>query len=70
MITSLKKSLAKAVYTPFVLLAFMFGNITGRFVRPVVAAEAPPEFAIFWEAWDVVITHFVDQDKINFQRMT
>ncbi len=70
MIARLKKGLARTMYVGVVLLAFMLGHITGWFVRPVLAAEAPPEFAIFWEAWDIVRTHFVDQDKIDFQRMT
>jgi len=70
MITRLNKSLAKVLYGSVILLAFLFGNITGWFVRPVLAAEAPPEFALFWEAWDIVLTNFVDQDKIDFQRMT
>lgn len=70
MITRLKKSLAKIVYINVVFLAFLIGNITGWSVRPVLAADAPPEFAVFWEAWDIVLANFVDQDKIDFRQMT
>lgn len=70
MITRLAKKLGKVVYIGVVILAFMVGHITGWFVRPAFAAEAPPEFAVFWEAWDVVLNNFVDQDKIDFRRMT
>lgn len=70
MITGLTKSFGKAAYISVVVLAFMVGHVTGWFVRPALAAEAPPEFAVFWEAWDVVLNNFVDQDKIDFRRMT
>lgn len=70
MTTGLTKKLEKAAYATCIILAFLIGNVTGWFVRPVLAAEAPPEFAVFWEAWDVVLNNFVDQDKIDFRRMT
>jgi carboxyl-terminal processing protease len=50
--------------------SFTVGNITGFLARPVIAAGQPSEFQIFWEAWDIVIEHFVDQDKIDFTKMT
>lgn len=70
MLTQFKKKSEKAAYGGIVVLAFLLGHITGWFVRPALAADAPPEFAVFWEAWDLVLTHFVDQEKIDFQRMT
>lgn len=70
MITRLKKNSEKVLYVSLLIMAFLFGHITGWFVRPAIAADAPPEFAVFWEAWDVVLTNFVDQDKIDFRRMT
>ena len=70
MTTELTKRLGRAVYVGAIVLAFLVGNVTGWFVRPAVAAEAPPEFAVFWEAWDIVLNNFVDQDKIDFRRMT
>lgn len=70
MITGLTKKLGKVAYPGVVVLAFLLGHVTGWFVRPALAAEAPPEFAVFWEAWDVVLNNFVDQDKIDFRRMT
>jgi len=68
--TGLTRKLKKITYVAVIVLAFMIGNVTGWFVRPAFAAEAPPEFAVFWEAWDIVLTNFVDQDKIDFRRMT
>lgn len=47
--------------------AFLAGGVT---TRSLDAAETPPEFAVFWEAWDLVLAHFVDQDKIDFTAMT
>jgi len=70
MLTPFKKKSEKTAYGGIVVLAFLLGHITGWFVRPALAADAPPEFAVFWEAWDLVLTHFVDQEKIDFQRMT
>jgi len=70
MMTRLKKTLVKSTYATLILLAFLLGHITGWLARPVWAAEAPPEFRVFWEAWDIVLANFVDQDKIDFRRMT
>lgn len=70
MTTELTKMSKRALYGGAIVLAFLMGNITGWFVRPAIAAETPPEFAVFWEAWDVVLNNFVDQDKIDFRRMT
>ncbi len=70
MIMRLKNNLKRVICATVVLLAFLLGNITGWSARPVLAADAPPEFAIFWEAWDIVLTNFVDQDKIDFKGMT
>ncbi len=53
-----------------IVVAFGAGNLTGFLARPVLAAEAPPEFKVFWETWDLVLAHFVDRDKINFTNMT
>lgn len=50
--------------------AFVAGGVTATLARPAIAAEAPPEFAVFWEAWDLVVDHFVDRDKIDFRAMT
>lgn len=70
MTTRLTKKLGNAAYIMVVIFAFLVGNITGGFVRPAMAADAPPEFTVFWEAWDIVLNNFVDQDKIDFRRMT
>ncbi|MFZ1756847.1 MAG: S41 family peptidase [Caldilineaceae bacterium] len=50
--------------------------MTGSFVlggmnsSTLSAAENPAEFKVFWEAWDLVVAHFVDQDKVDFTAMT
>lgn len=53
-------------------LSFMFlaGTVTGFMARPVLAADHPPHFDVFWEVWDLVDQYFVDQDKIDPTRMT
>lgn len=53
-----------------VVVAFGAGNITGYLARPVLAAQEPAEFKVFWEAWNLVLGHFVDRDKVNFTNMT
>lgn len=55
--------------------AFVAGNITGFQGRQVYAqgeaqGEMPAEFAVFWEVWDLVREHFVDQERIDYQAMT
>ena len=50
--------------------SFGFGHITGARSGSLLAADEPGEFSVFWEAWDLVLDHFVDRDKIDFQRMT
>ena len=67
----LPRRLVISVIALFALLAaFGAGNITGYLARPVLAAQEPTEFKVFWETWDLVIGHFVDRDKINFTNMT
>lgn len=70
MVVGFKRNSRRVAYIGVVVLAFIIGNLTGWSARPVLAAEAPPEFAVFWEAWDIVLANFVDQDKIDFRRMT
>lgn len=64
------KILRTATFSTLLLLTFLVGNITGWLARPALAADRPPEFVVFWEAWDIVVNHFVDQDKIDFRNMT
>lgn len=47
--------------------SFLAGGLT---VSSLDAAETPAEFTVFWEAWDLVVAHFVDRDKIDFRTMT
>ena len=52
-------------------LAFVVGNISGYSIRSAMAAgERPAQFPVFWEAWDYVVAHFVDRDKVDFTAMT
>lgn len=52
-------------------LAFVGGNLSGYSIRSAMAAEErPAEFAIFWEAWDYVVAHFVDRERVDFTAMT
>ncbi len=52
-------------------LAFVGGNLSGYSIRSVQAAgERPAEFGIFWEAWDYVVAHFVDRERVDFTAMT
>ncbi|MEM7130003.1 MAG: S41 family peptidase [Chloroflexota bacterium] len=50
--------------------SFAIGTAVGYQAKSVQAADEPSEFAIFWEAWDLVLAYFVDQDEIDFQQMT
>ena len=68
--TQLKKISVKLGFVLILLLTFAAGNVTGWLTQPVLAAQEPPEFGIFWEAWALVIDNFVDRDKIDFQKMT
>lgn len=72
-----KKSNFQIKHTLIVLLllvallaAFLAGAVTGLAARPVLAAERPAQFEVFWEVWDLVERYFVDRDKIDPQRMT
>ncbi len=38
---------------------------------PVLAQRATPtEFGVFWEAWDLVVEHFVDRERVDVTAMT
>lgn len=66
----LSKGLQIALLCVALTSAFIAGNVTGWMAHPANAAQEPSEFTVFWEAWDVVVQHFVDQDKIDFRNMT
>ncbi len=51
-------------------LTFLGGTLTGYWAKPLLAADEPTEFAVFWEAWDIVLNNFVDRDRIDFTKMT
>lgn len=65
-----RRWLVNTFFIVTILLAFSVGNVTGYLARPALAAEAPTEFKIFWEAWDLVLAHFVDREKIDYTNMT
>lgn len=68
--TQINRISARLGYLLIILLTFVAGNVSGWLTRPVLAAQDPPEFAIFWEAWEIVVDHFVDRNMIDFQKMT
>ena len=70
--TSLARRLVLTIFIVWLMaLAFVGGNISGYSIRSAQAAEVrPTEFAIFWEAWDYVVTHFVDRERVDFTAMT
>lgn len=49
---------------------FSLGSVVGYQAKAAIAADEPDEFGVFWETWDLVQAHFVDRDRIDFQRMT
>ena len=70
--TSLARRLVLTIFIVWLMaLAFVGGNISGYSIRSAQAAEVrPTEFAIFWEAWDYVVSHFVDRERVDFTAMT
>ncbi len=73
---SFRSSLARRLVLSIIVvwlmaLSFVGGNISGYTIHSAQAAEVrPAEFAIFWEAWDYVVSHFVDRDRVDFTTMT
>jgi carboxyl-terminal processing protease len=65
-----KRSLKVIALVLALFVTFSAGTVTGYLAKPVQAAEEPSEFAVFWEAWEIVTQHFVDREKIDFTRMT
>ncbi len=63
---------AVALTLALLLLTGVFagGIYTGYAARSAHAAEEPAQFGLFWEAWDIVDEFFVDQDRIDPQKMT
>jgi carboxyl-terminal processing protease len=60
-----------AMTVVLVVVSFAAGNVTGFLARPAFAADGEPtEFAVFWEAWNLVLENFVDREKINYSAMT
>lgn len=65
------RGLTRAVTLTLVILAFVAGNVTGFSARAVLAQrDIPAEFAVFWEAWDLVVEYFVDRERVEFTAMT
>lgn len=65
-----RQAIAAALFAVAIMAAFLGGTVTGFFARPVLAADRPSQFEVFWEAWDLVERYFVDQDAIDPVRMT
>jgi carboxyl-terminal processing protease len=66
----LRRFLVLAVFVFSISGAFTVGTVTGMTVRPASAADEPSGFGVFWEVWDLVNRHFVDQDLIDPTKMT
>ncbi len=70
-IKSVRRLALSAVIFWLMALAFVGGNISGFSIRSAMAAEErPSQFIIFWEAWDYVVAHFVDRERVDFAAMT
>ena len=68
---TVKRTVSAALLALLLFSAFAAGNVTGYLARPVLAADSEPsQFAVFWEAWDLVLEYFVDQDRIDYRTMT
>lgn len=65
-----RRILTHAVLVISFCLTFVGGTVTGYLAKPLLAADEPAEFAVFWEAWDIVLNNFVDRDRIDFTKMT
>lgn len=66
-----KRTAARMVTALLVFTSFVAGNFTGFWAQPVLAQRSTPtEFAVFWEAWDLVIDQFVDREQVDFTAMT
>lgn len=65
-----RRALVAALLAIVIIVAFLAGTVAGFMARPALAAERPPHFDVFWEAWDLVERYFVDQDAIDPERMT
>lgn len=69
--TLIRRSVTGSIIAVLMFVSFVAGNITGFWARPVLAQrEFPAEFAVFWEAWDLAVEYFVDQDRIDYTAMT
>ena len=71
----MKKSFSHRIVSTLVVVALLFGafaagNVSGYMARPAFASDQPSEFEIFWEAWHLVLEHFVDRDQIDYSSMT
>lgn len=65
------------IFALFVFTAAVFGvgvvvGGSGLLFEPGVvrAADQPPEFDTFWQAWNIVHQHFIDHEALNNQALT
>lgn len=64
------RTLLGLIIAALMIASFVAGNITGLLAQPVLAQDNDVrDMTIFWEAWDLVEEYFVDQDKIDPERM-
>lgn len=55
----------------FILTSFSFGAgfMLGH-VSPAQAEDVPAEFNVFWEVWQIVHQHFIDQSMLDPKKLT
>lgn len=69
MLKEFTKRLLRLRLLVVIFLAFFAGMLTTAAAQTVSADPQPPTFALFTEAWDIVLDHFVDRDQIDLTRM-
>ena len=69
-----KRTILTLLIVSLMFGSFALGNLNGYMTRSAQAQsqgqEQPPEFDLFWEAWQVVQENFVDRDELDPKDMT
>lgn len=69
------RTLRTSIVVFMLVISFGVGNVTGYLSRSALAQPGmqdamPTEFGVFWEVWELVERYFVDQDRIDYEKMT
>lgn len=66
-----KKVVRLAALCLVILLAFSAGTMVGSASAVAQSAqEAPEDFAVFWQAWEIVQAHFIDREVLDSKELT